>query len=365
MGSRGGGDVAVDRSVRSNGSWSAGLVGRTNVSGGVLPNRRTSRFDGRGRPWSVCCVNVSLVRTHPWVEQGQRQVRFGVLSTSYGDWPRFRDSAQQIEALGYDAIWVYDHPLGFGSADCWVALSELARVTSTVRLGSSVACVMYRHPAVLARQAADLDQLSGGRLVLGLGIGDDPAEFARLGIPFDSARDRQRVLEDQLVAIQGLWGGEMLNGPVQQPHVPILIAGGGERVTLRQVAQYADACNFGPYSWTGGAYTTVDVGRKYDALRRHCEALDRPYESVLRTYYTMLVLDETRAAAEATRAAMTTGVEDFRSGFFAGTPDEAIAHYQALVDLGAQYFIAFAPHERTLRLLAEEVLPALRVSRTT
>jgi alkanesulfonate monooxygenase SsuD/methylene tetrahydromethanopterin reductase-like flavin-dependent oxidoreductase (luciferase family) len=310
---------------------------------------------------------VSLVRTHPWVEQGQRQVRFGVLSASYGDWSRFRDNAQRIEALGYDAIWVYDHPLSFGSADCWIALSELARATSTVRIGSSVGCVMYRHSAVLARQAADVDQLSDGRLVLGLGIGDDPAESARLGIGFDSPRARQRVLEEQVLAIRQLWSGElpngMLNRPVQQPHVPILIAGGGERVTLRQVAQYADACNFGPYSWTGGAYTDVDMGRKYDALRKHCATFDRPYESVLRTYYTMLVLDDTRAAAETTRAEMPTGVEEFRSQVFAGTPDEAIAHYQALVDLGVQYFIAFAPPEgeQTLRLLAEEVLPALRV----
>lgn len=304
------------------------------------------------------------MQTHPWVEQGQRQVRFGVLSTSYGDWSRFRDDAQQIEELGYDAIWVYDHPLSFGSADCWIALSELARVTSRVRLGSSVGCVMYRHPAVLARQAADVDQLSGGRLVLGLGIGDDPAEFERMGIPFGSPRDRQRTLEEQVQAILRLWGGEMLSGPVQQPHVPLLIAGGGEQVTLRQVAQYADACNFGPYSWTGGAYTKADVGRKYEALRKHCATFDRPYESVLRSYYTMLILDDSRAAAERTRAEMSTGVEEFRSQVFAGTPDDAIAHYQALVDLGVQYFIAFAPPEgrQTLRLLAEQVIPALRVT---
>lgn len=321
---------------------------------------------------------MTFVQTHPWVERGQHQVRFGVLSASYGDWGHFRDNAQQVEALGYDSIWVYDHPLSFGSADCWIALAELARVTSTVRLGSSVSCVMYRHPAVVARMAADIDQLSDGRLVLGLGIGDDPAEFAQLGIAFGSPRERQRTLEEHVRAIRQLWGGDettlqgetvqlanarMLNGPTQRPHVPILIAGGGERVTLRQVAQYADACNFGPYSWTGGAYTSADVGRKYDALRKHCAVFDRPYESVLRTYYTMLVLDDSRAAAERTRADMPTGVEEFRSEIFAGTPDDAIAHYQGLVDRGVQYFIAFAPDagERTLRLLAEEVIPALRV----
>ncbi|GAB3411199.1 hypothetical protein GCM10027569_27610 [Flindersiella endophytica] len=205
-------------------------------------------------------------------------MRFGLLSTSYGDWQHFRDYAQQAEALGFDSIWVYDHPLSFGSADCWIALSELARATSTVRLGSSVSCAMYRHPAVLARMAADIDQLSGGRLVLGLGIGDDPAEFAQLGIPFGPARDRQRVLEEQVREIRRLWDGAMRGGPAQQPHVPILIAGGGEQVTLRQVADHADACNFGPLSWTGGACTDADVARKYDALRKHCAAAGRPYD---------------------------------------------------------------------------------------
>jgi alkanesulfonate monooxygenase SsuD/methylene tetrahydromethanopterin reductase-like flavin-dependent oxidoreductase (luciferase family) len=307
---------------------------------------------------------MTFVQTHPWVERGQHEVRFGVLSTSYGDWQHFRDHAQQVEAMGFDSIWVYDHPLSFGSADCWIAMAELARTTSTVRIGTAVSCVLYRHPAVLARMAADVDQLSDGRLVLGLGIGDDPEEFARLGIPFGSARERQRALEENVRAIQRLWGGEMLNGPVQQPHVPILIAGGGEQVTLRQVAQYADVSNFGPYSWTGGAYNPADVGRKYEALRKHCAEFGRQYESVLRSYYTMLIVDESRAAAEATRAEMRTGVEEFRAGFFAGTPDDAIGYYQALVDLGVRYFIAFAPPEgeqQTLRLLAEEVIPALRV----
>jgi alkanesulfonate monooxygenase SsuD/methylene tetrahydromethanopterin reductase-like flavin-dependent oxidoreductase (luciferase family) len=318
---------------------------------------------------------MRFVHTHSWVERGQQQVRFGILSQSHGDWPRFREHAQQVEAFGFDGIWVYDHPLSFGSADCWIALSELARATSTIRLGSSVSCVPYRHPAVLARMAADVDQLSGGRLVLGLGIGDDPVEFAQLGIPFGAAKPRQRLLEETVRAVRQLWTGQpvtlngeavqlenaqLLNGPLQ-PHVPILIAGGGERVTLRQVADYADACNFGPYSWTGGAYTRSDVERKYAALRKHCAAAGRPYDSVLRSYYTMLIIAATREEAEATRAAVPT-MEEFRSEIFAGTVEDAVAHYQALADLGVQYFIAWVPpgDDLTLRLLAEEVMPALR-----
>ena len=83
---------------------------------------------------------------------------------------------------------------------------------------------------------------------------------------------------------------QLLPQPVQQPHVPILLAGGGERVTLRQVARFADMSNFGAHEWTGGAFALEDVQRKYQALRRHCEEVGRPYDSVLRSYFTPLLV---------------------------------------------------------------------------
>lgn len=315
---------------------------------------------------------------HPWVAAGLERVRFGVLiDPRGGDWGRLREDAQHIEALGYDSLWMYDHPVSIGPADCWTALAYLAQATSTVRLGSAVSCVPYRHPAVLARMAADVDQLSEGRLVLGVGIGDDPSEFEQLGLPFGAPKDRLRALGEAVQVVRGLYSGEPLTFegsvyqltnaklqslPVQRPSVPIMIAGGGEKVTLRQVAEYGEVCNFGPYPWTGGAYDPADVTRKYAALRSHCEAVGRPYDEILRSYFTQLTVAPTTQGALDKRAAMPM-IEEFRSGVVAGSPEEIIAHYQGLVDLGVQYFIAWThsdDHE-TLRLLAREVVPALRV----
>jgi alkanesulfonate monooxygenase SsuD/methylene tetrahydromethanopterin reductase-like flavin-dependent oxidoreductase (luciferase family) len=252
-------------------------------------------------------------------------------------------------------------------------------VTSkAIRLGSIVSCIYYRSPALLARVVADVDRWSNGRVILGVGIGDDPEEFAHLGLPFPSVRERQQALDEALQVVVGLWGetpftfqgkhfqvqeANVWPGPVQKPHVPILIAGGGERVTLRQVAQYADVSNFGAHASIGSAFQSEDVVRKFEALDSHCEAMGRPYESVLRSYFSYpLVLAETHHAL---RAKLDGIPEDARAFFqpslIAGTPSEVIVHCQSLIDAGVQYFI-MAPWEQdleTLQLLAAQVVPAL------
>jgi alkanesulfonate monooxygenase SsuD/methylene tetrahydromethanopterin reductase-like flavin-dependent oxidoreductase (luciferase family) len=226
--------------------------------------------------------------------------------------------------------------------------------------------------------AADVDRWSHGRLILGVGIGDVPEEFAQLSLPCPSVRERQQALDEAIQVVVGLWGeppftfhGQYFQvqetnvwpGPVQQPHVPILIAGGGERVTLRQVARYADVSNFGAHTATGSAFSLEDVRRKFEALHSHCEAMGRPYESVLRSYLTLpLVLAETQHAL---RAKLDAIPEDdrisYQSSLTAGTPSEVIEHYQSLIDAGVQYFI-MATWEKdleTIQLLAQEVVPVL------
>jgi alkanesulfonate monooxygenase SsuD/methylene tetrahydromethanopterin reductase-like flavin-dependent oxidoreductase (luciferase family) len=218
--------------------------------------------------------------------------------------------------------------------------------------------------------------MSAGRLVLGLGIGDAADEFAQQAIPWPPVRERQHALEEAVAVVQGLWReraftyqgahlqvreGTGAPGPVQQPRVPLLIAGGGERVTLRQVAQLADVSNFAAHSWAGSAFTLEDVQRKYAALRRHCEAIGRPYTSILRTYLDFpVVLAETAAAVQAKVAQVPEEAQAFyRSSFLAATPQEAVRHYRALAAAGVQYFIAATwEHDaETLRVLAEQVMP--------
>jgi alkanesulfonate monooxygenase SsuD/methylene tetrahydromethanopterin reductase-like flavin-dependent oxidoreductase (luciferase family) len=153
--------------------------------------------------------------------------------------------------------------------------------------------------------------------------------------------------------------------PAQQPYVPILLAGGGEKVTLRQVASYADASNFGPNSITGGAWTPDVVRRKCAVLDSHCASVGRPPLSVLRTFTNVgfeLVTDGAAGRRHEHWSGIFAGAENDR---FVGTPDHAVAYFRSLIAVGVRYFIV-GPATGTvrgelgmLRRLAEEVVPAV------
>ena len=197
---------------------------------------------------------------HPWVAAADNgKPRWGVqliAPNERGALPALMETAKLAESLGFDAAFVFDHPALH--ADPWVALSGMATITNRIRLGSAVNCNGYRHPGMLARLGADLDNLSQGRLLFGIGSGWLDWEFAAFDLEFRSVPKRQAALDEALQIIQGVWGDRpfTFNGdyhrvknlqiqppPPQTPRPPIIIGGSGERVTLRQVAQYADACN--------------------------------------------------------------------------------------------------------------------------
>jgi alkanesulfonate monooxygenase SsuD/methylene tetrahydromethanopterin reductase-like flavin-dependent oxidoreductase (luciferase family) len=152
---------------------------------------------------------------------------------------------------------------------------------------------------------------------------------------------------------------------VQQPYVPLLIAGGGEVVTLRQVAEHADVSNFGAHPNAGRAFTLTDVRHKFDALRRHCAVVNRPFASVLRSHWSApVVVAETREQVDQKVAALADWLRSarFESSTVAGTPDEVADVYRSLVTAGMQYFtVCVAGNDvETLRLLAEQVIPAVQ-----
>lgn len=336
---------------------------------------------------------------HPWVAEGERRVRFGVFGGPLADWPALKDWAQLLEGVGFDSLWIGDHTMLF-AVDCWTALSALAVHTTALRLGPLVSCVYYRPPALLARMAADVDCFSGGRLVLGLGVGDLPKEFAQIGVAEPPFRERATALEETVGLVRGLWREEpvtmhgrfaraedarLASRPVQQPHVPLLIAGGGEKVTLRQVARHADMCNFGPSGAYGSAWGVEDVRRKLEALRRHCADAGRPYDAVLRSHFGGLVLGatdeevEARLAKRPNRAEMVeaerepgmpraftshyryASVEHLASTTVAGTPEQLAEYYRRVVEAGMRYFIVGGLDPETARLFAEEVIPRVQV----
>jgi alkanesulfonate monooxygenase SsuD/methylene tetrahydromethanopterin reductase-like flavin-dependent oxidoreductase (luciferase family) len=281
-----------------------------------------------------------------------------------------------VEEFGFDSPWLPDHPMDNGNAT-WTTLAARATAARTIRLGTLVACAAYWNPVVLARAAADVDRLSGGRFVLGLGSGNAPWEFAEMGLVYPPAPRRQTTLEEALQIVRPLLRGEsvtysgerfrvegaVLNSPpVQQPWVPILVAGGGERTTLRFAAEYADACNLGAASWAGGAFAAADARRKFDALSRRCAEAGRTDEAVLRTGVLVASLAESSAAARA----KLDGLPPQLAAFFerlpiVGTPEESLPRVRALLDAGFQYviFVVFPFDFETPRLLAERVLPAV------
>ncbi len=322
--------------------------------------------------------SVSEWVTHPWVEKSAAQVRFGIANGPRGDWGALSEFVAALEEFDYDSFWSSDHPVL--SPGCWTTLAGLSATTTRIRLGSLVTCIYYLNPVVLARTALDIDQMSAGRLVVGLGIGDIAREFEQMGLPWASTRDRQEALDEAISLLRYLWGDAptgpsekhfavsaplLRPGPVQQPRIPLLIAGGGERVTLRQVAQHADAANFGEHAYAGGVQGEEAIRSRIAALDRHCATFGRPPDSVLRTHttYPLVIAESQIQVAEKIDRFLPAWVRDItHETIVAATPDQAIAHYARLVRAGFQYFIAFVyGHDlETIRLLAELVAPEVR-----
>lgn len=322
-------------------------------------------------------VDLSWV-THPWVSEGAGTLRFGVQTSLASDWATTREFAQAAEQFGFDSLWIADHPLL--GCDAWTTLAAVAAVTTNIRLGTLVSCASYKNPVVLARQVADVDRISGGRAILGLGSGDVRWEFEQQGYEWGTHVQRHDALVDTLVVAPRLLQGEKVEyvgkrfrtqgaalntAAIQQPRVPVLVAGGGEKTTLRQVAEHADACNIGAATWAGGAFTDDDVRRKFDLLRAYCMAAGRPFESLLRTASVALYLGESEGELNARRSKMESGpggrwlIDFLEQVPLFCTPREAIGHFRRLNEQGFQYvtIIASPLDTRSLEVLALQVIP--------
>jgi alkanesulfonate monooxygenase SsuD/methylene tetrahydromethanopterin reductase-like flavin-dependent oxidoreductase (luciferase family) len=276
------------------------------------------------------------------------------------------------ERVGFDSAWVSEH---HGSSDGYLPsllpmLAAFAAVTERVRLGTTVACVLHRSPAMLARVVADVDRISGGRVVLGIGAGWNEREFARFDIPFPPVAERLRAVPSTLRRVQREWRaepfrddqavGKLLGGlgapPVQRPRIPIMIGGRGERVTLRQVARYADMSNFdGP--------DADELRHKYAVLREHCDALGRPYDAVLRSVLrNATIVAPTTERVEEKVARLPESYRNVNRANV-GTPEVLIERTRAVIAAGVQYVmfnLTTWDDVETLELLGRQVVPALQ-----
>jgi F420-dependent oxidoreductase-like protein len=260
--------------------------------------------------------------------------------------------AVAAEESGFDSVWVMDHfyqlpMLGPSSANMlegYSLLSALAARTSRVSLGTLVTGVTYRHPSVLAKQVTTLDVVSAGRAVLGIGAAWNEEEHRAYGIPFPPAPERLDRLEEALQICRAMFTQEKATvegryyrvteamnfpRPVRPDGIPVLVGGGGEKRTLRLVAEYADACNF-----FGGV---DDVRHKLEVLQAHCEAVGRDPADVTKTRLGSLAVarsgDEARAslAEYANRQGVTPGRV---AAYTTGGPDEIADKVGALLETG-------------------------------
>ncbi len=264
--------------------------------------------------------------------------------------------ARTADQAGFDSIWVMDHfwqirmngPEHHEMLEGYSALSYMAGVTSRAKLGTMVTGAIYRYPGILAKTVTTLDVLSGGRAWLGIGAAWNEAESKGLGIPFPTMKERFERLEETLQICLAMWEGKrgtekplrgthyqperLLNSPqsLTRPHPPILIGGGGEKKTLRLVAQYADACNLFP---------TPEIPRKLDILREHCKAVGRNYDDIEKT-----------------------SLFQFDLGDNGENLGKVIGGLKWLAGMGIQTVIGHVPkiyETRRLELIGEKLIPAV------
>lgn len=261
--------------------------------------------------------------------------------------------ARTAESLGFAAFFRSDHYLGMGTeghpgpTDAWTTLAGLARDTSTIRLGTLMTSATFRLPGPLAITIAQIDQMSGGRIELGIGAGWFEEEHRAYGIPFPGVRERFDRLEESLAVITGLWetpfgerfshAGEhypiadspALPKPVQSPRPPVLIGGKGAKRTPALAARYADEFNL--------PFVSLDETRtQFGRVRDACAAAGRDADRL--TYSNALVVCCGSDESEVRRRAERIGrdPEELRSNGLAGTPSEVVDRIGAYAEAGAQ-----------------------------
>ena len=303
-------------------------------------------------------------------------------------WATMSGVAEDLEVLGFESGWVFDHfhtipvPSQEVTYEAWALMAALAVATKKLRLGQMCTCNGYRHPSYLAKAAASIDVISGGRLEMGIGGGWYEHEYNGYGYPFPKPSVRLGELDEAVQILRSMWTEEkvyfqgrhyQLDGaicqpkPVQDPHIPIWVAGGGEQLTLRTAARYADYTNFGE--------NVDNFKHKSGVLAGHCRDAERDFDAIVRSsnftvaiaatedevedrfrwlgaYYEALDVPEDRRQRQ---------VQFMRDGL-SGTPGQIIEKLEAWQGAGMTYAILFFPevaYDRSgIELFAREVIPA-------
>jgi F420-dependent oxidoreductase-like protein len=301
-------------------------------------------------------------------------------------WDAIRATAHEAESLGYDSIWVADHlhtvPKATNESvfEAFTTLTALAEATSQIRLGTLVAVSAFRAPSLLAKMTATLDVISGGRLEVGLGCGWYKQEHAAYGIRFRPADDRVHALDEAIEIMRKMWTEPQVSfrgrfhtvvdarcfpKPLQVPHPPIWVGGGGERLMLRTAARVATRANFdltkGPDDWA----------HKRDVLFEHCRSLGRDTRDIELTWNAdVLIRDQPDEVAAAASRLLHDSPDSPRVRLWmdhnlVGTPQAVARKVRTYMDLGCTYFVLGATepanrHLASLEQFAAQVIPNVR-----
>jgi F420-dependent oxidoreductase-like protein len=317
----------------------------------------------------------------------RRVVRFGVQAAQSGlTWPELVEAWKVLDESGFDTAFTNDHLMagfrdaGGGSSpyfEGWTALAGLAALTRRITTGIQVSGVTYRHPSLVAKMAVTVDHIAGGRFILGMGAAWHQGEHVAFGIPFPPIGERMDRLEEALQALRLLFAGGKCNFdgryyqlkdaicdplPLQKPGPPIMVAGAGEKRTLRISAQYADIINV--------LGTPETVRHKIAVLHRHCQDVGREpaeIEVSVDLPYIMTSRGEADAARHALASRLGANVhippEDLYGGLLVGDPRDMHGQIEALLEAGVQHVI-LQPMPRAepgpLAAFAEHVIPRFR-----
>ena len=324
-----------------------------------------------------------------FVPQGWRHDLVGIAPAD--QWSVMRGLAEHADAGPWESIWVYDHfhtvpePTDQATHEAWSLMAAFAAATSRVRLGQMCTCMGYRNPAYLAKVAATIDAVSGGRVEMGIGAGWYEHEWRAYGYGFPGAGARLAMLREGVEIMRQLWatGTATLDGehyqvsgaiaqpmPLQAGGIPFWIAGGGERKTLRIAAEY-------------GAYTNFDgtlegFTHKSEILEGHCKDIGRDFAEITRSanYNVVIGRDEAevqgRLAQRRDRLSQHVSADavDREMGAYAphlpatGTPEQIVEKLRPLVAAGMTYPICYFPEAAYdtsgIELFEREVIPALQ-----
>lgn len=301
------------------------------------------------------------------------KMQFGVMLPQIKrTWEETRAAAEEVERLGFHSVWFNDHLYGVPLPslpifEAWTALSAVAAITERVQLGTLVSPVGFRNPALLAKSVATLDQISNGRVIVGLGVGWFEEEFTGYGMEFPAVPERLRALDESAEVMRRMWTEEQVTfegrhvrtdavycAPKPVRRTPLLIGGGGEKVLLRLVAKHADI-------WNNLAVTLDQLGAKVEVVRGHCRAIGRDPASLLISQQTMVVIGSDEADASAKKEKANRIYGGHMGSGISGTPEQCILQIRRLSEIGCGLLMIefFGRDIRDpARLFADTVMPA-------